>query len=57
MVIFHGKMLVHQRVSTSAQVAEGQMRIGRPRQLYVGPKQRTWIDAKARRSAWDLMVI
>lgn len=27
-------------------VAEGQMRIGRPRQLYVGPKQRTWRDAK-----------
>lgn len=27
-------------------VAEGQMRIGRPRQLYVGPKQRTWREAK-----------
>jgi hypothetical protein len=33
----------------SAQVAEGQMRIGRPRQLYVGPKQRTWRDAKVRK--------
>ena len=28
------------------QVAEGQMRIGRPRQLYVGPAQRHWKDTK-----------
>ena len=27
-------------------VAEGQMRIGRPRQLYVGPAQRHWKDTK-----------
>ena len=25
------------------------MRIGRPRQLYVGPKERKWSESKARR--------
>ncbi|CAK9093484.1 Citrate synthase (Acetic acid resistance protein) [Durusdinium trenchii] len=30
-------------------VSEGQMRIGRPRQLYVGPKERKWSESKARR--------
>ncbi|CAK9093426.1 unnamed protein product [Durusdinium trenchii] len=27
-------------------VSEGQMRIGRPRQLYVGPKERKWSESK-----------
>ena len=28
-------------------VSEGQLRIGRPRQLYVGPRERRWAEAKA----------